>query len=70
MITNCLDVKNNQWDDNKLTPSGQNAASNSLSTENATGTQLGSTTSAQNCHREADPTEAGGGNGWNNVTPW
>ena len=64
MITNCLDTKNNTWDDTLTVPAG-------ASTENA-GVGYSNASSAQNCHRLADPAFSGksGGNGWNTATPW
>ncbi|RMF42782.1 MAG: hypothetical protein D6751_11590 [Deltaproteobacteria bacterium] len=72
MITNCLDVKNNTWDDN-LKPSGATNGqwTNSTNSNPANIDQLAYVSSAQNCHRR---TENPVGNviekGWNNVTPW
>jgi predicted CxxxxCH...CXXCH cytochrome family protein len=75
MITNCLDTKHNEWDNNlQLNASGgSNNDSRSIS----------NWTSAQNCHRlggvmtdggdpafDARSDAAGVGGGWNNVTPW
>jgi hypothetical protein len=74
MITNCLDVQRNTWDDQyigdanwsnwpNITPSGEGNE------------ELAYSNSAQNCHRYF-PAQSGSGsgsyqgNGWNNVTPW
>jgi predicted CxxxxCH...CXXCH cytochrome family protein len=59
MITNCLDVSKNTWDDSQGDPS-------TWTPGNHTGqTSLAYSTTAQNCHRYT-----GGGTGWNTVTPW
>ncbi|MBW2503563.1 MAG: hypothetical protein JRE16_03230 [Deltaproteobacteria bacterium] len=76
MITNCLDVQRNTWDDAyigdaswgswpALTPSSGNEGYR----------ELAYAKSAQNCHRYF-PAQTGSGtgsytgNGWNSVTPW
>ncbi|MBE0503772.1 MAG: hypothetical protein IBX46_06545 [Desulfuromonadales bacterium] len=76
LITNCLDTEHNTWDDAYVTPaSDTNGSSSSLSLENRS-VSMSQVTSAQNCHRLADPaypqarpqgTTTGG---WNRVSPW
>lgn len=76
LITNCLDTEHNTWDDAYVTPaSDTNGSSSSLSVENRS-VSMSQVTSAQNCHRLADPaypqarpqgTTTGG---WNRVSPW
>jgi predicted CxxxxCH...CXXCH cytochrome family protein len=64
MITNCLDVSKNSWDNNKTTQTAwTNPADN--------GKKTAYYTSAQNCHRydgsrSTDQLKGG----WNRVTPW
>lgn len=71
MITNCLDTKHNQWDNNI-----QAGTSGPTVTDNVTASNW---TTAQNCHRLAgknDPFDTNDvntnakGSGWNLVTPW
>ncbi|RMH38100.1 MAG: hypothetical protein D6694_12715, partial [Gammaproteobacteria bacterium] len=76
MITNCLDTKHNDWDDNYvLTAPKTNLDGGSTITANSPNgnVQLSNATSAQNCHRVKDPafnkTNVNTG-GWNLVTPW
>jgi hypothetical protein len=73
MITNCLDTKNNTWDDGYQTTPSSDAnlsSADTLSAENQSIT-VSNFTSAQNCHRVKDPSFSNaGGDGWNNVTPW
>lgn len=70
LITNCLDTSHNTWDDSYLTPNEP-----LLSVENRSVT-LSQVTSAQNCHRLADPAYAQARpqgtttGGWNRVSPW
>ena len=76
MISNCLDVQRNTWDDDytsnsdwsdwpNLTPSSGNEGNQEIAYSN----------SAQNCHRYF-PAQSGTGTGdyegkgWNSVTPW
>lgn len=75
MITNCLDVTHNTWDDNfsadpDWTSGGANGATVNWSTVGVMSvsgsTELAYAKSAQNCHRYISGVEAG----WNNVTPW
>jgi hypothetical protein len=70
LITNCLDTKQNTWDDGRLLDGsaisqGQDTSPNA---DNADMT-LSNVTSAQNCHRLGDPGQGGTGGGWNLVTP-
>ena len=75
MITNCLDTKNNTWDDTLGQPTGTQGSAENLNT------RASNWTSAQNCHRRRDPafnknwTGSPGTlptqtDGWNSVTPW
>ncbi len=72
MITNCLDTRNNTWDDQFAS----DAKWSSWSTDNTGLKQLAYTTSAQNCHRridangDGDTADTGEEAGWNTVTPW
>ena len=66
LITNCLDTKQNTWDDvaGSVTPVGTVGGYNQNTT-------LSNVSSAQNCHRLRDPAFLNaGGDGWNLVTPW
>ena len=65
MISNCLDTKNNTWDDDyQIIPATITSTYNKEVT-------WSNSSSAQNCHRRADPSLTNGqGGGWNNVTPW
>ncbi|MHB1398368.1 MAG: CxxxxCH/CxxCH domain c-type cytochrome [Trichloromonadaceae bacterium] len=69
MITNCLDVRKNTWDDALIGPSVAQ-----FGTLNRT--QMAMWTSAQNCHRyldrnnDGDTLDAGDDKGWNTITPW
>jgi hypothetical protein len=84
MITNCLDVSHNKWDNLFTAESGWSTWStrgvmthsgNDVSGANRN-RQYGYATSAQNCHRyvdansDGDGTDAGEEPGWNRVTPW
>jgi hypothetical protein len=76
MITNCLDTSHNTWDDAFVSPaSDTNGASDPLVAENQS-VSVSQFTSAQNCHRLADPSFPQAGpqgtatGGWNRVTPW
>lgn len=71
MITNCLDTKHNDWDENDADIiTGTNGNGDSPNVDND-GVTLSQSTSAQNCHRVKDPGFAQSrGAGWNNVTPW
>ncbi len=67
MITNCMDTRHNDWDDDYQ--------ASSVSGDTFNGAHMSQWPSAQNCHRRGDPAEAGGdgtslGTGWNKVTPW
>jgi hypothetical protein len=66
MITNCLDIRHNTWDDAKGTQTVSNAAGSTDKNK-----KIAYFTSAQNCHRRDDSmgTEQLQG-GWNKVTPW
>ena len=69
MITNCLDVSHNTWDDGSTyDPSGWTAASN------YTASDLAYSPTAHNCHRWVGSTdtdaENGAESGWNSITPW
>ena len=68
LITNCLDTKQNTWDDLKVIAgtSGGETLSPNADNNNKSFSNL---TSAQNCHRLGDPAQNGTGGGWNLVTP-
>ena len=71
MITNCLDTKQNTWDDQWSPVTGNSDQGSSLSLDNLS-MELSNVTSAQNCHRLGDPSlgaSGGTGAGWNRVTP-
>ena len=68
MITNCLDVVHNTWD-NQYTGDGNWGNWNGYTYNN--NHEFAYSSTAQNCHRYVDV--AGGGveePGWNSVTPW
>ena len=73
MITNCLDTKQNSWDDTFTVPGKGTANQNGnqqIWDDNAN-VEISNSTSAQNCHRVKDPAFGNaGGSGWNTVTPW
>ncbi len=69
MITNCLDTKQNQWDNNYQAPTWGPTVLDDTTASNWT--------TAQNCHRlagndpmDGDDSSNGMGSGWNLVTPW
>lgn len=72
MITNCLDVKINTWDDT-INPTTWTPISG---TNGHTAKQLAYASSATNCHRYVSSgdlnreTNGSNENGWNSVTPW
>ena len=69
MITNCLDTKHNDWDDQaSISTLG---STTDYAPENR-GVTFAMATSAQNCHRLADKANFSNatGDGWNLVTPW
>jgi len=78
MITNCLDVSHNTWDDN--VGGDPSAWAGWGVTPTYTAKTLAYSPTAANCHRYVDAADgnqetnnASGGNGedgWNNVTPW
>jgi hypothetical protein len=72
MITNCLDVVHNAWDD--LAGIGDPST---WGGGTYTAKTLAYSSTAANCHRYVDPTASGneetnGSNedGWNSITPW
>ena len=79
MITNCLDVERNTWDDQFT---NANLSTNVWSTWTSLGLdhygteEFAYTPSAQNCHRyidangDGDGVDTGDEPGWNTVTPW
>lgn len=84
MISNCLDVQNNTWD-NTLNPASWNPTLDKGGTKRyGTTTQLAYSTTAGNCHRYVKNTDTNKddgqktstrttltpGSGWNKVTPW
>ncbi len=74
MITNCLDTKHNDWDDQGAPDvdviAGTSGGSGDSASVDNDGMTYSQATSAQNCHRVGDSTQGGTGSGWNNVTPW
>ena len=69
MITNCLDVRHNTWD-NDFTGASNWATWESNTRNN--NRELAYASTAQNCHRYADMPAGGAVEepGWNSVTPW
>ncbi len=69
MITNCLDIRHNTWDENNS--SLQNTFTASALADVDSGKYAANYASAQNCHRYDDSrsTQQLKG-GWNKVTPW
>lgn len=65
MITNCLDVTHNTWDNAFTGDTNWNANNFASMTYNTK--ELAYASSAQNCHRYVPAQETGG---WNAVTPW
>jgi hypothetical protein len=71
MITNCLDIKHNSWDDNKSSQTKYTKIPTGWTARPDISKKPAYYTSAQNCHRRDDGTEAMTKNpGWNKVTPW
>ncbi|MFC1657665.1 hypothetical protein ACFL2P_03760, partial [Candidatus Moduliflexota bacterium] len=76
MITNCLDVQRNTWDDDYITDGNWSVWPNlTPSSGNEGYREIAYANTAQNCHRYF-PAQSGGGSGiyegkgWNTVTPW
>ena len=69
MITNCLDTRQNTWDNDGQTPSGPSEGQGEPLGADSAGKTKSNLTSAQNCHRLGDAGQSGTGSGWNNVTP-
>ena len=69
MITNCLDVTQNTWDDTRIGPPDSLGSAESGVTIDR---QMSDWSSAVNCHRLDSDGTPGTGNdgGWNKVTPW
>ncbi|MDZ4185070.1 MAG: CxxxxCH/CxxCH domain-containing protein [Desulfuromonadales bacterium] len=74
LITNCLDIQHNTWDDNKSQQSLFTSATlTNVDRFGGVGERSAYYASAQNCHRynnkrkDAGQTNAGG---WNKVSPW
>jgi predicted CxxxxCH...CXXCH cytochrome family protein len=71
MITNCLDVNHNTWDDG-INPSSWAPADSPTYSYNST--EIAYSPTAQNCHRYVNSgdarKESGAETGWNTVTPW
>jgi predicted CxxxxCH...CXXCH cytochrome family protein len=69
MITNCLDVTHNTWDDDYT---GDSAWSNWNGYTRSDNKEFAYASTAQNCHRYADMPAGGAVEepGWNSVTPW
>jgi cytochrome c553 len=78
MITNCLDTRNNSWDDSATflnnrfvaADTNPNTGETLSSADDSFDQQVSNLTSAQNCHRRGDKDRGGTGSGWNLVTPW
>jgi hypothetical protein len=68
LITNCLDTKQNMWDDTRTIVGPGDGQGTVANADNA-GMTLSNGTSAQNCHRLGDSSQGGTGGGWNLVTP-
>ncbi|MDF1526276.1 MAG: hypothetical protein P1S59_08420 [bacterium] len=69
MITNCLDVSHNTWDDTRIgPPSDLGSAETGVTIDR----EMSDWSSAVNCHRlDSDGTPGTGSDGgWNRVTPW
>ncbi len=75
LITNCLDVQLNAWDDTLEDPSGTELGT-SFGAGGHTSKQLAYASTAANCHRYVSGSDSnretygGAEDGWNNVTPW
>jgi hypothetical protein len=67
LITNCLDVQHNTWDDDKTAQSLYTAAA---LTNVDRGWRSAYYASAQNCHRYSNLRTAANKGGWNKVSPW
>jgi hypothetical protein len=69
MITNCLDVRHNTWDDQFT---GDGNWGNWTGYTRSDNNQFAYSSTAQNCHRYADMPAGGAVEepGWNSVTPW
>jgi predicted CxxxxCH...CXXCH cytochrome family protein len=72
MITNCLDVTHNSWDDNHGAPSSWGTTGQGYQA-----TELAYSPTAVNCHRyvgsgdtKQEKTGDPGEPGWNSITPW
>lgn len=69
MITNCLDVRHNTWDDTMGIPQNWTPGTHGAD-------ELAYSSTAQNCHRYVNGTDtkaetgSSGQNGWNSLTPW
>lgn len=71
LITNCLDIKKNTWDDNKTVQSQYTAATlTDVDRFGGTGQRSAYYASAQNCHRYNNLRTATNKGGWNKVSPW
>jgi len=69
MITNCLDIRHNTWDDAKS--SSQTLYTASALSDVDSGKKAAYYASAQNCHRYDDSRSSQQlRGGWNKVTPW
>jgi predicted CxxxxCH...CXXCH cytochrome family protein len=74
MITNCLDINHNTWDDAKTSQTAYTRTYllNGVSTRADRNKKMAYFSSAQNCHRRDDNTliTPALNPGWNKVTPW
>jgi predicted CxxxxCH...CXXCH cytochrome family protein len=73
LITNCLDIQHNTWDDNKTKQTLYTSATLAGVDRYTGGNSTAYFASAQNCHRYNDKRANAGqvnAGGWNKVTPW
>lgn len=73
LITNCLDVQHNTWDDDKSLQATYTATTLRDVDKNAAGTagyRSAYYASAQNCHRYNNLRTVANKGGWNKVSPW
>ena len=71
LITNCLDIQHNKWDDNKSVQSAYTAAAlTDVDRFGGTGQRTAYYASAQNCHRYNNLRTAANKGGWNKVSMW
>ncbi|MCM2265743.1 MAG: hypothetical protein NDI73_11195, partial [Desulfuromonadales bacterium] len=76
MVTNCLDIKHNTWDDQTPAPIAAGVPQSWAAADSHLADEISYSSTAQNCHRYVQSTdtkkENGSANeiGWNNLTPW